>query len=322
MANSGPGISLEAISCSYCGSDKSSPITSGYDYEYRTTNDQFFFVECRECSHVFLNPRPTIESAGIIYPSDYYTFQGRHEKSSSSIVSFFKQIVIQSRIPPIPAGLRDKPFGILEVGCGDCSLLVELKKKYPLADCTGLDLRFTPAQQETCDKHGIKLVASPIEEADLGENRFDLVIMNQLIEHTWHPVEVLKKIARALKSGGQITISTVDLDGYDRKFFYDHFWGGYYIPRHLHLFNGKTLRATLEKSGLAFEKHKSLVAPIVWIFSFHARLTSSPAGILRWLGRYMVDRNPLLLGIFTIVDIVALAIGLTTSNQQVIAKKP
>ena len=230
--------------------------------------------------------------------------------------------MVQSRVPAIPPGLAGKPFRILEVGCGDCDLLLAMKRKYPLAECHGLDLQFTDRQREACKLAGITLITSPIEKAGLGEGLYDLVILNQLIEHTWNPVEVLRSIHRAMASSGRITISTVNLDGYDRRFFYAHYWGGYYIPRHLVLFNNKTLQAILEKSGFIFEKYRPLVAPVVWTFSFHARLISSHNRLLKFLGKFMVDRNPLVLGVFTAVDILALAVGLTTSNQQIIARKP
>jgi ubiquinone/menaquinone biosynthesis C-methylase UbiE len=321
MANSVPGLALEPASCPYCGANKPKPLTSGFDYEYGTTDTEFFLVECADCTTTYLNPRPTLESAGIIYPQDYYTLQGRHEKSGSPIVNFFKQLVVQSRIPALPAELKGKPFRILEVGCGDCDLLLAMKRKYPLADCHGLDLQFTNRQREACQQAGITLITSPIENAALGENSYNLVIMNQLIEHTWNPVEVLRKIFRAMADNGRVTISTVNLNGYDRRFFYHHYWGGYYIPRHLVLFTNQTLQAILEKSGFVFEKYRPLVAPVVWTFSFHARLTSSKNSMLKFLGKFMVDRNPLVLGLFTALDLVALLLGLTTSNQQIIARK-
>ena len=50
------GIELELIpvSCAICGSSdsESRPVFEAYDYEYRTCDNKFRFVECSGCGHV------------------------------------------------------------------------------------------------------------------------------------------------------------------------------------------------------------------------------------------------------------------------------
>jgi hypothetical protein len=122
-----------------------------------------------------------------------------------------------------------------------------------------------------------------------------------------------------LKPGGLISIETPNRNGYDRRFFRAAFWGGYYFPRHLHLFDEQSLKALLEKNNFTVEYQGYLLAPIIWAFSVHARLSSSPA--FHRLAFFFNDRNPLCLSLFTVVDLLARLAGLPTSNQKCIARK-
>jgi SAM-dependent methyltransferase len=166
------------------------------------------------------------------------------------------------------------------------------------------------------------LIEAPLESASLPEAEFDLVIMNQLIEHLWNPVAAMTKISSALRNNGHVSIETVNLNGYDRKLFKDGYWGGYYFPRHLNLFTPESLDRLLSKSGLDVVNSYSLVAPIVWAFSMHAVLSARPDSLFARLAmRFFTDKNPFCLALFTFLDLTAIICGVATSNQKMIAKK-
>ena len=313
-------IECEIVNCALCGSDSSESIAKGFDYEYWTSKKEFALVRCTHCGHCYLNPRPPKEASLQIYPSYYYTLDGRHEKKSSHIISFLKGIIVQKRLSFFKQYLR-KPISILEIGSGDCSLLITLKTKFPQVRCVGVDLNFSETQRTECENLNIALIEGAIEDVTLPDNEYDLVIMNQLIEHLWHPVKVLQNIHRSLSPGGMVSIETVNLEGYDRFFFKESCWGGYYFPRHMHLFSFDTLRKLLEQTEFKIIKQHSLLAPIVWTFSFHALFCRTPEQSKSLLSSFFSDRNPLCLFLFTCLDIVAISIGLTTSNQKIIACK-
>ena len=95
---------------------------------------------------------------------------------------------------------------------------------------------------------------------------------------------ILGKLATTLKPGGIIAIETPDTDGYDRYFFSRGTWGGYYVPRHLNLYNFERLARLLTRSGLEIVRQKSLPAPIIWCYSLQAVLQEqfgSKTGIAR-----------------------------------------
>ena len=264
-------------------------------------------VQCQSCGHVYQNPRPPLSLSHRLYPQNYYTLTGRHTQKSSRLIAMAKKIVTDRRLDFFQRQLS-LGCNLLEIGCGDGDLLINLKRHYPLSQFTGIDLALSDATKTRCKNQGIRLIKSSVETISLPKKTYDIIIMNQVIEHLWEPALVLKKLHRLLKKGGHLSIETPNLDGYDRKIFSDY-WGGYYYPRHLNLFSGSSLTRLLDQTGYRVIMQKKLVAPINWIFSFHAWFKSDS----------FTDSNPVCLACFSLLDFLAIRLGLTTSNQKIIA---
>jgi SAM-dependent methyltransferase len=318
--NTDNGLCRQETSCVLCGSKNCQTVASGYDYEYWTTGEEFTVVRCEDCGHLYLNPRPGPESWPIIYPPDYYTLAGRHTENTSRIIAFLKKVIIRKRLSYFKNQFS-RPVKILEVGCGDGSLLIDLKNNFPDVSATGVDLAFTENIITRSRREGITLLTGRIEDISLPDNEYDLVIMNQLIEHLWNPVQVLRKIRNSLASNGMISIETINILAYDRKIFRGGLWGAFYFPRHLNFFSFKSLEKLLDISGFEVCKQFSLLAPINWTFSFHAFFSRRKKQKKNAADLFFTDGNPICLTIFTAIDLVALLLGFTTSNQKTIARK-
>ena len=313
-------IPMEETICALCGSSRSEIIARGHDYQYWTSPQIFTIVKCADCGHLYQNPRPVIEAADLIYPSDYYTRSGRHTRKSSRLIAAFKEKIIRRRLNPVNQYLKPKAR-LLEVGCGDCELLLNLKKAYPEIEVEGIDLAVNAEVRQRCREAGITVTETPAETAVLPENSYDLIIMNQLIEHLWRPGDLLKRLHRSLRPGGALSIETINTAGYDRKLFKNGRWGAFYFPRHLNLFNFVTLARFLNNNNFRVTRQFSLLAPINWAFNWRAFFSPVPEKKNTIFARFFVDSNPVCLAVFTLVDLIALAAGLTTSNQKTIAVK-
>ena len=64
-------LSLVETRCIVCGSAAAEPVAVGYDFEYDTVTNEFRFVSCQGCGHVYLNPRPAAADLDVIYPPTY-----------------------------------------------------------------------------------------------------------------------------------------------------------------------------------------------------------------------------------------------------------
>lgn len=310
---------MESAVCLMCANQEVDCENEGYDYEYWTSSCLFQFVRCKQCGHLFLSPRPSRSSASLIYPVTYSTYQERHSKDSLRLISFFKNRVILNRLKMFEPYFRNG-YRILDIGCGDGQLLRALKIKYPGVSCTGMDIFFSPNVKKQLQNLQIELIESAVEDAGFSGPEYDLIIMNQLIEHLWEPHLVLDKLHSALSPGGYISIETINICGYDKRIFRDGSWGGYYFPRHMNLFSFATLKALMEKHGFVVKKQVSLLAPVCWVFSCHGWLQKK-LGRKSALAGFFSDANPVIIAVFTLVELFAVFFGRTTSNQKMIASK-
>ena len=70
-----PVIATESVAaCAVCGGVETHAYARGYDYELRTCRNEWTFVQCTGCGHVWLNPRPAVETLAVIYPPHYYAY--------------------------------------------------------------------------------------------------------------------------------------------------------------------------------------------------------------------------------------------------------
>ena len=191
----------------------------------------------------------------------------------------------------------------------------------PRLRLVGLDWRFSDEVRQILSENNIELIEGLVEEAGLGSARFDVVLMNQLIEHLWDPKLVMSKVFSSLKPGGLLSVETVNSLGYDRAWFGNRYWGGYYWPRHLQIFSHESLARFLQGIGFSIERHVNLVAPLHWTYTLHAMTKDNPR-LPRWVSGFFSDVNPLCLGFFTAIDVGAKLLGKTTTNQKMIARKP
>jgi SAM-dependent methyltransferase len=304
--------------CVLCGSSAYMQVASGRDYIYHGSNEYFSHVSCVRCGHVYMNPQPTENEITIMYPPDYGTFSGKF-RGNLNLLARIKNIVNLKRFSKI-AGILQSGACVLDVGCGNGELLRALAGTRPDLKLWGLDWHFPEETRRELGAVGIQLIEGTLENVVLPREHFDLVLMYQLIEHLWEPRLGLTRLAQALKPEGRIAIETPDTDGYDRRFFAGGAWGGYYVPRHLNLFNFERLARLLTEVGFDVVQQTSLPAPVIWCYSFQAVLQER-YGDNTIFSRLFDLKNLIALGFFAVLDTLAAYAGLRTSNQQAVAKK-
>jgi 2-polyprenyl-3-methyl-5-hydroxy-6-metoxy-1,4-benzoquinol methylase len=96
---------------------------------------------------------------------------------------------------------------ILDIGCSEGDFLMAIKDKFPKTEAWGLD-PFADPLEETKLKLK-KFIKSNIEDAipDLPEQYFDIIFMNDVIEHLVNPEDVLLKIKSKLSPNGFLITS-------------------------------------------------------------------------------------------------------------------
>ena len=152
----------------------------------------------------------------------------------------------RSRIKFVEFMTNIKQMKILDWGAGTgefCSIAKSLEHK-PFA------YEFSEERIKTMNRLGIEV----INEADLEENYFDFINIDQVLEHLSWPLGELKKIARYLKNDGVIFVSTPNCLSIEKLLINNSLTKKTFEQisphQHINAFNNKTLRYLCESAGM------------------------------------------------------------------------
>ncbi len=156
---------------------------------------------------------------------------------------------LQRNLKPIPEQWLDYALELvpdkaklLDVGSGAAHLL-KIAKKQKKCEVFGLDV--VPHFVKKSKKLGfnVKLCNIEVERVPF-DQKFDVIVMAEVIEHLYDPLGVLKKLAKSLKKGGIIVITTPNSFSLRYRFMfmlgYDIFT--YQHPLHIRFFSKKSLK--------------------------------------------------------------------------------
>lgn len=307
-----PVIETQQRACPHCGHNKFSLLSRGFDYEYQTCANEFFYVSCANCGLAYLNPIPLPSKLNEVYPKDYISFHFNTQKKS--LTYLVRDLIEWKKALPYKKFVK-KQARVLDVGCGDGHYMSVLGRLNPGWKVKGLDSARVPF--ERAEKRGLDVIHGAYETTDLGKSQFDLIILNQVIEHFVDPGAAIEKTRLELKPGGLISLETPSLEGWDARFFSKSFWGAYHFPRHLTLFTSNTLSQFLETRGFEVVRVSYMLSPVWWVFSTHH---AWEARLGRGAG-FFTEKNPMAMALACALDAFQMLVRGKTSNMRILARK-
>ena len=169
---------------------------------------------------------------------------------------------------------------VLDVGCGSGVLLARMKALG--WDAAGVEL--DPGGVEAARARGVAVHQGQLADAKFPDNHFDAVHSAHVIEHVYDPVALIKECFRILKPGGRLVIITPNTASWGHRKF-GRSWLNLDPPRHLILFNARTLRVAAEKQGFVIERLDSTVRS-AWVYgALSRRIYRTGRGEMSALGK-------------------------------------
>ncbi|MSU59250.1 MAG: class I SAM-dependent methyltransferase [Pedosphaera sp.] len=265
------------------------------------------------CGLIWLDPLPTEEDIGKAYAS-YYTHAQPAPGASivrDVVYAVWKSYLrvrfgytqgvgpawhdLFSPLALLHPGGRDEldsaamylnappsPARVLDVGCGSGVLLARMQSLGWEVDGVEVD----PGGVAAARARGVRVFEGQLADARFPNDHFDAVHSAHVIEHVHDPDALLRECFRILKPGGKLVFITPNTASRGHKKF-GSAWLNLDPPRHLILFNAKTLRAAAEKQGFVVERLDSTVRS-AWVYGALSRqIARTGRGEMSELGKPM-----------------------------------
>lgn len=284
----------------------------GIDFEYRTCSNKFTMWRGNRTGLVYLNPRPCPDALSTIYPDCY---EPHRFHTLPTLIKRARDYVQARKVMAIKK-IAPESAKIIDIGCGNGTLL-KLLRTYGLGNWQLHANEINEACTKQLAKDGFVVHTCPVWEIS-DVQKYDVAILNQVIEHFADVRRLLESCRRLLTLGGFVFIETPSIKGIDSRLFRKRYWGGYHFPRHFYLFDDSTLQRLLREHGFEPVRTQYLTSPAFWLQSFHHYLVGH--GLPKLASLFSLRNLPLLM-LFTSFDVAISLLGGKTSNMRIIAKR-
>ena len=227
----------------------------------KTDAGEFNLDRCRDCSYVFVNPRPSLEYLVDFYSVDAHAYDRQEEDAMS-----LDQILQREADWPNSTADAERIVGtaysmvelehiiskpsLFDVACGTGFFTREaLKLGF---EVTALEISSSDRKIAT-EMNGLEPQSIPFEEFNAADDSFDVIILSQIVEHVLDINDWVSKSQKLLKPNGILVIA---LPNFDNLFRFILGTNEPYIipPEHLNYFSARNLRKLMSKHNLNVEK--------------------------------------------------------------------
>jgi SAM-dependent methyltransferase len=295
-----PDGGLENVArCPVCGSGGRQLLHAGMrDRVFGCAPGEWNLQGCHGCGSAYLDPRPTSATIGLAYRrySTHAPIGGVEyakappwrrfriaQRNAYLNATYGYRLKPAAWSPIFLSSARRRRFDtfagffpfpgpgarVLDIGCGNGSYLWQMRSLG--WEVCGVEP--DPQSAAHARAAGLDVRDGLLQQRSLPEAHFDGITMTHVIEHLHDPLDTLRRCWKLLKPGGQITVTTPNLDARGHQIFGVD-WLPLDPPRHLVLFTEASLRGAMESCGFVVSRppHPSLKAREIFHTSFGLRL--------------------------------------------------
>ena len=248
--------------CPVCGNQSFSFFFDARN-RYRLT-DSYSYYKCDQCELVLLDEREDNK--------DFVAYNLTEEPTGTQKLVLW---LFHRRLQKLC-----KSGKVLDFGAGAGNLSQYLKAKGYDVDSFEVDEQ---SKQWLANKRHLNVVERFEKE------HYDVIIMEQVLEHLPNPMETMGQLKAALKSDGVFLISIPNINSFQARVFREK-WFHLDAPRHVNHFHGKSFFRLMEKLDLkvaksyGFNFHMDLTG---WYWSMRGKVTDLDLKTLIVLGFFL-----------------------------------
>jgi 2-polyprenyl-3-methyl-5-hydroxy-6-metoxy-1,4-benzoquinol methylase len=204
----------------------------------------FPYSRCRNCGFTFANPVPPESVLYDFYNSPYYLNYRRLEVNRIARQRYYSNSMYMDMRALARWIAVDKTSTVLDYGCGPGAFLALLRDGFGFREVEGLEINRESAF--IAQQHYNLTIASSV--AELRYPAYDVVILNEVIEHLPDPGVSFGEVSRLVRPSGHVLVCTPAVDNPMGRFF-PRICPDYTPPSHISLFTRKALATLLTRSG-------------------------------------------------------------------------
>lgn len=221
------------IKCRLCDSGK---------IKIRNIFVNFTLGACETCGFVEILERPEEKEFFTMYDDNFFK-RGKYKKNKAEEEENLRRLSLLKK-----NGLKNGSR-VLDAGCATGEYIKLIKDQY---EVWGIDISEFAINEARINNPDIadRIKLGMLEDQDFPVGFFDCVVLWDVLEHLWDPVETMKKIVKILKPGGIVAISTPNIGAITPRIMGKH-WHFMTIPEHLCFFDRNTIELLYKKVGLS-----------------------------------------------------------------------
>jgi len=229
------------------GDPRPCPLCGEGDFEPQVAGQGYRMVRCASCELWYLNPMPTAATLARLYDDEYFNSSAATSIGYADYAGMADDArdTFRRRL-----ALVDRHVGsgrILDVGAGYGYLTEVAAARFSerwVVERSASAAARVPASA--------RVVVGTWERAEVPERYFDVVCMQDCLEHFPDPLAALAKTRSALRPGGALLAVTPNVGSWLAR-VQGRRWVSLKFPEHVVLFSERTLRRTLETAGFHVE---------------------------------------------------------------------
>lgn len=243
-------------------------------YDTRFGVDQLYQIQkCNHCGLEQTSPLPNQVEMNKLY-EQFYNFSGerntRYTQLREKFINSFLYRIWLTIDGDISFQCMNGSGKLLDVGCNEGRGLEFYQNHGFFAE--GLELNSKAA--EVARSKGFVVHGSTLEGFN-SENKYDVVVLSNVLEHSLNSGEMLQHIFRILNANGQVWISCPNSQSWLRSVF-GRYWINWHVPFHVVHFSSYMLQEVLKNSKFEVINMRQ-ETPALWVaHSIIARLFAKP----------------------------------------------
>jgi 2-polyprenyl-3-methyl-5-hydroxy-6-metoxy-1,4-benzoquinol methylase len=246
-------LQLSAEDAAHCFSSNRSAITciacSHKENQSTFSKNGFDYSLCKNCGTLYQSPRPNIEEFEIFY-KDSISSKYWAEVFFPTVAEKRREYIFKPRASSISEICKIKKLTgnkLIEIGAGYGIFLEEWSKIRPESELIAIE----PSKQlaEICRNKKLVVIEKLAEKVNDYESYADLVVCFEVLEHVYDPLSFVNTLAKFVRPGGWLFMSTLCVDGFDIQMLWEKS-ESISPPHHINFFSILGFKHLMKKAGL------------------------------------------------------------------------